>query len=176
MTPRDKRQAPQRDLLETYLEDILNPRHELVQMGKRIDWTACEQHFGQLYAVEAGRPGLPIRLHVGLQLLKHTYALSDRDVLDRWVENPYWQHFCGEVIFQHRLPMDETTMMRFRHRIGEDGACELLKMSVALGQDTGTIAPESLKVAVIDTTVMPKAVTHPTDAKLAGRCHKQLDI
>lgn len=78
MIPRDKRQAPQRDLLETYLEDILNPRHELVQMGKRIDWTACEQHFGQLYAVEAGRPGLPIRLHVGLQLLKHMYALSDR--------------------------------------------------------------------------------------------------
>jgi IS5 family transposase len=174
MTPRDKRQAPQRDLLETYLEDILNPRHELVQMGKRIDWTACEQHFGQLYAVEAGRPGLPIRLHVGLQLLKHTYALSDRDVLDRWVENPYWQHFCGEVIFQHRLPMDETTMMRFRHRIGEDGARELLKMSVALGHDTGVIAPESLKVAVIDTTVMPKAVAYPSDARLAGRCHRQL--
>ncbi len=141
MIPRDKRQAPQRDLLETYLEDILNPRHELVPMGKRIDWTACKQHFGQLYAVEAGRPGLPIRLHVGLQLLKHMY---------------------------------ETTMMRFRHRIGEDGACELLKMSIALGQDTGVIAPESLKVAVIDTTVMPKAVAYPSDARLAGRCHRQL--
>ncbi|MFT6466776.1 transposase, partial [Halopseudomonas sp.] len=123
MIPRDKCQAPQRDLLETYLEDILNPRHELVQIGKRIDWTACEQHFGQLYTVEAGRPGLPIRLHMGLQLLKHMYSQSDRDVLDRWVENPYWQHFCDEVIFQHRLPMDETTIMRFRHRIGEDGVC-----------------------------------------------------
>lgn len=116
MIPRDKRQAPQRGLLETYLEDILNTRHELVQLGKRIDWSACEQYFGQLYAVQAGRPELPIRLHVGLQLLKHMYALSDRDVLDRWVENPYWQHFCGEVIFQHRLPMDETTMMRFLHQ------------------------------------------------------------
>ena len=174
MIPRDKRQAPQRDLLETYLEGILNTRHELVQLGKRIDWSACEQHFGQLYAVQAGRPGLPIQLHVGLQLLKHMYALSDRDVLDRWVENPYWQHFCGEVIFQHRLPMDETTMMRFRHRIGENGACELLKMSIALGQDTGVIAPESLKVAVIDTTVMPKAIAYPSDARLAGRCHRQL--
>lgn len=174
MIPRDKRQAPQRDLLETYLEDILNTRHELVQMGKRIDWTTCEAHFGQLYAVESGRPGLPIRLHVGLQLIKHMYALSDRDVLDRWVENPYWQHLCGEVIFQHRLPMDETTMMRFRHRIGEDGARELLKMSIALGQDTGVIAPESLKVAVIDTTVMPKAIAYPSDARLAGRCHRQL--
>lgn len=174
MIPRDKRQAPQRDLLETYLEDILNPRHELMQMGKRIDWAAGEEHFGQLYAVEAGRPGLPIRLHVGLQLLKHMYALSDREILDRWVENPYWQHFCGEVIFQHRFPMDETTMMRFRHRIGEDGARELLKMSIALGQDTGAIAPESLKVAVIDTTVMPKAIAYPSDARLAGRCHRQL--
>lgn len=174
MIPRDKRQAPQRDLLKTYLEDILNTRHELVQMGKQIDWTACEHHFGQLYAVEAGRPGLPIRLHVGLQMLKHMYALSDREILDRWVENPYWQHFCGEVIFQHRLPMDETTMMRFRHRIGEDGARELLKMSVALGQETGVIAPESLKMAVIDTTVMPKAIAYPSDARLAGRCHRQL--
>lgn len=174
MIRRDKRQAPQRDLLETYLEDILNTRHELEQMGKRTDWTVCEQHFGQLYAVKAGCPELPIRLHVGLQLLKHMYALSDRDVLDRWVENPYWQHFCGEVIFQHRLPMDETTMMRFRHRIGEDGARELLKMSIALGQDTGVIAPESLKVAVIDTSVMPKAVAYPSDARLAGRCHRQL--
>ena len=59
---------------------------------------------------------------MGLQLFKHTYALSDRDVLDRWVENPYWQPFCGEVIFQHRLSMDGTTMIRSRHRIGEDGA------------------------------------------------------
>ena len=72
--------------------------------------------------------------------------------------NPYWQNFCGEVIFQHWHPMDETSMMRFRHRIGEDRACELLKMSIALGQDTGVIAPDNLKVAVIDTTVIPKAI------------------
>lgn len=65
-------------------------------------------------------------------------------------------------------------MMRFRQRIGEDGARELLKMSIALGQDTGLIAPESLRVAVIDTTVMPKAIAYPSDARLAGRCHRQL--
>ena len=161
-------------MLATYLEDILNSRHERVQMEKRMDWAACEQHFGQLYAVESGRPGLPIRLHVGLQLLKHIHGLSDRDILDCWVENPRWQHFCGEVIFQHRLPMDETTMMRFRHRIGEDGARELLILSIALGQNTGVIAPESLKIAVIDTTVMPKATAYPSDARLVGRCHRQL--
>ena len=56
MIPRDNRQAPHRDLLATYLEEVLNTRHELVQMGKRIDWATCEQHFGRLYAVESGRP------------------------------------------------------------------------------------------------------------------------
>jgi IS5 family transposase len=66
MIPRDNRQAPHRDLLATYLEDILNTRHELVQMGKRTDWKACEQHFGRLYAIESGRPELLIRLHVDL--------------------------------------------------------------------------------------------------------------
>jgi IS5 family transposase len=67
MIPRDNRQAPQRDLPLTYLEDILNTRHKLVQMEKRTDWAACEQHFGRLYAVESERSGLSIRLHVGLQ-------------------------------------------------------------------------------------------------------------
>jgi len=168
----DSRQKPQKDLLEIYLEDIIDSRHELVILGKRIDWSACEDYFGPLYASNTGRPAMPVRLQVGLQLLKHIYGLSDLEVLKRWTENPYWQHFCGEITFQHRLPMDETTMLRFRQRIGEEGARELLKMTIKLAEDTGTVAPESFKVVVADTTVMPKAITHPTDAKLVSRCHQ----
>ncbi|MGQ7020067.1 IS5 family transposase [Vibrio cholerae] len=170
----DSRQKPQRDLLETYLDDIIDTRHELVILGKRIDWSACEGYFGPMYASNSGRPAMPVRLQVGLQLLKHIYGLSDLEVLKRWTENPYWQHFCGEITFQHRLPMDETTMLRFRQRIGEEGARELLKMTIKLAEETGTVAPESFKVVVADTTVMPKAITHPTDAKLVSRCHRQL--
>lgn len=170
----DSRQKPQRDLLETYLDDIIDNRHELVTLGKRIDWSACEDYFGPMYASNTGRPAMPVRLQVGLQLLKHIYGLSDLEVLKRWTENPYWQHFCGEITFQHDLPMDETTMLRFRQRIGEDGARELLKMTIKLAEETGTVAPESFKVVVADTTVMPKAITHPTDAKLVSRCHRQL--
>lgn len=169
----DSRQKPQRDLLETYLDDIIDTRHELVVLGKRIDWSACEGYFGPMYASNSGRPAMPVRLQVGLQLLKHIYGLSDLEVLKRWTENPYWQHFCGEITFQHRLPMDETTMLRFRQRIGEEGARELLKMTIKLAEETGTVAPESFKVVVADTTVMPKAITHPTDAKLVSRCHRQ---
>lgn len=86
MIPRGKRRALQQDLLETYLEDIINPRHELMKKGHRIRSVVCEEHFG-LYPLNTGRPELPFRLHVGLQLANHMYALSDREVLDRWVEN-----------------------------------------------------------------------------------------
>ncbi|WP_245558790.1 transposase, partial [Kushneria aurantia] len=128
MTLSDQRQNPQRDLLNIYLDDVINMRHELVQMSQRINWSGCENTFASGYASNNGRPGLPIRLQVGLQMLKHLYGLSDREVLDRWVENPYWQFFCGETLFRHRLPMDETTMLRFRQRIGEEGARQILKM------------------------------------------------
>ncbi|MFC0269832.1 transposase, partial [Kushneria aurantia] len=109
-----------------------------------------------------------------LQMLKHLYGLSDREVLDRWVENPYWQFFCGETLFRHRLPMDETTMLRFRQRIGEEGARQILKMTIQLGQDTGIVTPESFRTVVIDTTVMPKAIAYPTDARLVSRCHYKI--
>lgn len=108
-------------------------------------------------------------------MLKHMQGLSDRELLDQWVENPYWQYFCGEDVFQHEPPMDESTMGRFRRRIGEDGAQALLKMTVELGEGTGTaVRPESFRVAVMDTSVMPKAVAHPSDAKLMARSHRRL--
>ena len=174
MIPKDKRQQPQKAMFETYLEDIINARHPLVRMAERIDWDNCEQHFGPYWCADNGRPGHPIRLHVGLQMLKHMQGLSDRELLDQWVENPYWQYFCGEDVFQHEPPMDESTMGRFRRRIGEDGAQALLKMTVELGEGTGTVRPESFRVAVMDTSVMPKAVAHPSDAKLMARSHRKL--
>lgn len=81
-----------------------------------------------MYASNSGRPAMPIRLQVGLQLPKHIYRLSDLEVLKRWTENS----FCGEITFQHRLPMDEITMLRFRQRVGEESARELLKMTIRL--------------------------------------------
>ena len=56
------------------------------------------QEFGRLYVPDLGRPGVPIRLMAGLHLLKRTHGLSDENVVKGWVENPYWQHFCGEVM------------------------------------------------------------------------------
>lgn len=156
---------PQEDLFRQQLDNLLDSRHELYRLAHQIPWAQCVERFGPLYA-ERGRPGLPIRLLVGLQYLKHLYALSDEEVVARWVENPYWQYFCGEVYFQHALPIDPSQMTRFRQRIGEEGCEWLLKLTVDVGLATKTIQPGHLKQVSVDTTVQPKAVAFPTDARL----------
>jgi IS5 family transposase len=92
----------------------------------------------------------------------------------RWVENPYWQHFCGEKWFQHTLPIDPSSMTRWRKLIGENGAEQLLAESIATGLKTKTIKPASLDKVNVDTTVQEKAVTFPTDARLYYKMREKL--
>ena len=101
-----------------------------------MEWSDFTESCGVLYDAELGRPGLPVRLLVGLHYLKHAFDMSDEEVVLRWVGNPYWQYFCGEEYFQHQLPLDGSQMSRFRGRIGEAG-CELMpKLTVATGLAT----------------------------------------
>ena len=165
MHPSIPPRTPEDDLFRHRLENLIDTRHELCQLAEQIPWTQCTERFGPLYA-ERGRPGLPLRLLVGLQYLKHLYALSDEEVVARWVENPYWQYFCGEEYFQHRLPIDPSQMTRFRQRIGEAGGEWLLQLTIEVGLQTKTVHPAHLRQVSVDTTVQPKAVAFPTDARL----------
>ena len=165
MHPREAQRTPEDDLFRHRLENLIDTRHELCRLADQMPWAQCADRFGPLYA-EHGRPGLPLRLLVGLQYLKHMYALSDEEVVARWVENPYWQYFCGEEYFQHRLPIDPSLMTRFRHRIGEAGCEWLLQLTIAVGLQTETVRPAHLQQVSVDTTVQPKAVAFPTDARL----------
>jgi hypothetical protein len=94
------------DLFRQELVNIIDLRHALLKLGERIDWSACEARFGSLYAAGVGRAGHPVRLMVGLQMLKQIYYRSDVQVVATWVENPYWQCFCSEQYFNHALPID----------------------------------------------------------------------
>lgn len=69
---------------------------------RRLTGMRQKRAFGGLYA-EEGRPGIAIRLMVGLHYLKHAFNESDESVVALWVENPYWQYFCGEEYFRHAL-------------------------------------------------------------------------
>ena len=168
MRPKEPLTTTTDDLFRARLSNIINPRHELVRLAQMIDWRMFETAFGTLYA-EVGRPGLPTRLMVGLHLLKHVFNLSDEVVCARWVENPYYQHFCGFDYFRHDLPVDRSSMTRWRERIGPAGMEVLLKATIAAGLDGGVVAAKELERVTVDTTVQPKAVTHPSDARLYHR-------
>jgi len=103
---------------------------------------------------------------VGLHYLKHTFDKSDEAVVNCWVENPYWQYFCGEEYFRHQLPIDPSQMTRFRDRIGAEGCEYMLNLTVVAGVATQTVAKRSLSELIVDTTVQEKAIAFPTDAKL----------
>ena len=157
------------DLFRQELVNLIDQRHELCVLAGKIDWRALERQFGGLYAAGVGRPGHPIRLMVGLQLLKYLRNISDEEIVATWVENPYWQYFCGEQYFRHDLPIDPSLMTGFRHRIGSEGYEFILGLTVQIGLATKTIAASSMAVVNVDTTVQDKAVAFPTDARLLNK-------
>ena len=112
------------------LNEQCDPRHPLRKLGERIPWRDFEEAFGEYYS-EEGRPAKPVRLMVGLLLLKQMYDQSDEDVVERWVENPYWQQFCGMSDFQWQLPCDPSDLVYFRQRIGEQGVTLIPHAAVA---------------------------------------------
>jgi transposase, IS5 family len=161
--------SPEPDLFRQELINIIDVRHPLVKLGNYIDWQACEARFGSLYASGVGRPAHPVRLMVGLQLLKQTFNCSDEIAVNTWIENPYWQHFCGEQYFRHEFPIDPSLMTGFRKRIGPEGCEFILGLTVGVGLITKTVSQESLAVVNVDTTVQDKAVAFPTDARLLNK-------
>jgi IS5 family transposase len=164
--PRDDRQ---KDLLRPALEEIIDMGHALVRLAGLIDWQFLDGRFGSVCRAGPGQPGLPTRLVAGLFILKHMDNLSDEVLCARWVENPYYQYFCGEQSFCHKLPFDRSSLTRWRQRLGEEQLLALIQESLSVAHKTGAIETKDLERVVVDTTVQPKAVAHPTDARLTHR-------
>jgi len=167
--PRDDRQ---KDLLRPALEAIIDLGHPLVRLARAIDWQFLDGRFAGVCTAGAGQPPLPTRLVAGLFILKHMHDLSDEVLCARWLENPYYQFFCGELSFCHELPFDRSSMTHWRQRLGEEHLVALLQESLSVAHKTGALATRDLERVVVDTTVQPKAIAHPTDARL---CHRALE-
>lgn len=174
MGPKAARDGGDHDLFRMELVNLIDQRHELVRLAALIDWEAFSQQWSPQFTSTTGRPALPTRLMASLLYLKHVYALSDEDVVERWCENPYWQHFSGERYFRHELPCDPSSLVRWRQRIGEEGCEWLLAHTIDAARSAGVIKRRSLEQVVLDTTVQPKAVAHPTDSRLLNRAREQL--
>lgn len=162
------------DLFRSSLEAILDPDHELIRLAGLIDWERFDDAFGAYYHDRKGRRGLQTRLMAGLHLLKHMKGLSDEELCAVWLENPYYQAFCGESHFRHRLPFDRSSLTRWRKRIGADALELLLAETVSVAVKTGAVNERQLERVTVDTTVQTKAVAHPTDSHLLLRAAEWL--
>ncbi|AWV22110.1 Transposase [Roseomonas mucosa] len=169
--PRPPEQA---DLLRPRLVDMIDGRHELVRLAALIDWSWFEREWASFFPASEGRPATHPRLVAGLMYLQHAFNLSDEAVLARWVENPYFQHFTGETFFQHRLPIHPSSLSRWRGRIGEEGVEWLLSKTIEAGRAAGAVSERSLAKIAVDTTVMEKAIVHPTDSHLYEKVRQSL--
>ena len=154
------------ELFQANFIQILNLDHELCQLAKAINWDRFNTELSDCYSEDMGRPGIAIRLMIGLHYLKHAFNESDESVVARWVENPYWQYFCGFEYMQHECPIHPTSMVKWRQRVG-DGRLELLlaeTIAIALGHRQ--VTSQQLRKITVDTTVQEKAIAFPTDARL----------
>src|ERR1035438_9282145 len=174
MQPKREPEQPQRELLQIGLEQLIDMSHPLVRLGVSIDWPSFEQTLGSTYHPSQGAPGISTRLMVALHYLKYQQDLSDEDVVALWVENPYWQHFSGMRYFQHQMPIDPSSMTRWRKRLGDAGSERMLRATIEAGVKMRVIRPAELKRINVDTTVQTKAIRFPTDARLYQRMRERL--
>lgn len=174
------------------LETMLDSKHQLFKLANMVDWSLFENSFAPLFCRDNGRPPKPIRLMVGLLMLKHLRNVSDEQVVAQFTENAYYQYFCGMESFSIAAPCAASELVHFRHRIGEVGIELILKESIRInlaiedrkkeeddrknGKDGRGRKSDKEQTAFIDSTVLEKNVTFPTDSKLLNKiidyCHK----
>ena len=167
-------QEAQGDLFRSRLDQILNRKHPLFMLAKKIDWQFFDKEFGQLFVENFGRPGLPTRLIVGLHYFKHAFNESDESVAGRFLENPDWQYFCGFEYFQHELPLDPSSLVRWRKRLGPDRLEKLLTETLETAKRGKLLTEKHAEHVNVDTTVQEKAIAFPTDARLYHKARHAL--
>jgi IS5 family transposase len=166
----------QTSLLEPRLSNILNPRHELLILAKAIDWQSLENEFTLLFVDgrKGGNEANPVRLMVGLLMLQHMFGLSDEEVVSHWLENGYWQFFCGYDYLQWSKPICPSSLSRWRSRLGESGMQKILSATIVTAISTKAVEKKSLEQVIVDSTVMPKNICYPTDGRLMNKARERL--
>lgn len=192
--------SPVNDFFRSRIDQMIDLRHPLSILASRMPWQEIEASLAHNFArkvkagktvediglfgpevkvvgggvSKAGRPRLPLRLMVSLLYLKHAFDESDEGVCERWSETPTWQYFSGLDYFEHKLPCDPTLLVKFRRLLGEEGVEEMLSHTVAAAQNLKFISKKQIETVIVDSTVQPKAVAHPTDSRLLEVARRKL--
>jgi LacI family transcriptional regulator len=131
--PGKQRRDAEKEIAGPRLDDIIDPGHPLAKLNAAIDWKLLEGHLGG--SGEAAAHGRPkqVRLLLGLAILGRLYGLNDDALFERWLENPYFQHLCGERQFRHSFAYDRTGLSEGLLGIGPDKLRTLLRAALAAG-------------------------------------------
>lgn len=182
----------QEDFFRARLEHMIDLKHPLAVLAQRLPWAQIESTLAPLFEHQAqpvqsepvqdllgehqthtggnvsaaGRPRLPVRLMASLVYLKHSFNLSDEELVERWSENVVWQYFSGRVYYEPRLPCDATQIGRFRRDLGKAGLEQLLKFTLQTAVDLKAVKPAEFERIIVDTTVQEKAIAYPVDSRL----------
>ena len=181
------------DFFRSRLDQMIEHIHPLVVLASHLPWEKMQSSVAPLFAHKerllqhseepsdlagpvvrisggkasnAGRPRLGMRLMIAPNLLKNSFDLSDEELVQRFAENVYWQHFAGFEYFDLRPPYDATQIGRFRTSLGEAGLAALLSATIHTAVDVGAIKKSELERVIVDTTVQGKAIAHPVDSRL----------
>ena len=156
------------------LVDFIDLKNPLVRLADSMQWELFDDHWRALHSSVAGPMASSGRRVAGLLMLKHMEAVSDERLMDLWVTNPYYQYFCGETHFQHRPPVDPTSLIKWRHRLGEEGMEWLLTTVVDSAVNSGVVDRSSFSHVSVDSTVMEKNIAYPTDSALLEKLRVKL--
>ena len=164
----------QGELFSPRLSKLLNPNHSLLLFAELIDWQRLEREFINFFTEETGAPAKSVRLVTGIFMLQHMSGLSDEEAVKLWVENPYWQLFCGYDFLQWKFPLHPSSLSRWRTRLGKSGMQKILSETIRSALAGDVIQESDMSSVIVDTTVMPKNIAFPTDSRLYYKSLKQL--
>lgn len=174
MTKTNSSKPVQSELFKVLLRDLVAPGHELVLLRDAIDWKRFDETMKEAYCENNGRPSVPVRMMAGLTFLKYMYDISDQEVLNNWCENPYWQYFCGGEFFEHEPPTNQSTMSRWRSRLGEKNVEEMISETIASALRNKVVKAKDFERVTVDTTAQEKNIRFPTDARLLDRARERV--
>jgi IS5 family transposase len=178
MIQENRADQDQLNLFSPVLKQIVNPKHALCVLAHKMDWMKIESSLSKRYNSDQGRPAKPIRLMCSLLILKHLFDLSDEELVEQWIQNPYYQYFGGMADFQWKQPCASSELVHFRYRIGKDGEAMIFSESIRIHEQSSTnketsrkgptngVSHKKEKRVYSDTTVEEKNITYPTDTKL----------
>ena len=139
MPPKKKSNKYQSQLFKIELIDLVDPEHELVILANKFNWNKIDEICSAYFCNDNGRIGHSSRLVIGLLLLKQLHSLSDLEVCQQFVQNPYYQYLCGFSHFEHKLKFNPSSLTKWRNRLGEEVFAKILSQTVEMALEDDII-------------------------------------